>query len=246
MSKNQKNLSLTTEDGEIDFVKLIQFFYRKRLSIIYTTLVITLLAASYALFLKKSVYKSTFLIEIGSYKTLNEEKKLEEPSDLANKLKFLFVPVGDEADLIPRISSIQVFSNKLIAVKALGYSEEEAETELDKVSSYVEERHKNLLNEVKQANSSTINPLKAVIKNLENKTQLSTSITEFKNELVNFLYIHREVFYKKTSVIGDINTKKLPKKVALIIASAFFGSFIFSLFLLLLINFFKGIEFLEE
>ena len=84
-----KNSNLNNEylDDEIDLIELLRTLYSSKKLIIIVTLAFSLLAFIYTT-QKELEYQSTVILEVGSYRLLNGEKKLVEPvSSLIKKLK---------------------------------------------------------------------------------------------------------------------------------------------------------------
>ena len=144
------------QEDEIDLKELFKSLWLKKNFIIGVTTLITLLAGIYA-FNKTPIYQVTALIEIGNYKLHNNNNNnnkaiLDSASDLSKKLNILFIDMfKNEKDREFEITSISTPKkvNNFIEIKAEAISNELASQEIITVVSYIENKHQNILNDVK-------------------------------------------------------------------------------------------------
>ncbi len=163
------------QEDEIDLKELFKSLWLKKNFIIGVTTVITLLAGIYA-FNKTPIYQATALIEIGNYKLHNNNNNnkaiLDSASDLSKKLNILFIDMfKNEKDREFEITSISTPKkvNNFIEIKAEAISNELASQEIITVVSYIENKHQNILNDVKNRRELEIKNIETKINNIKNK-----------------------------------------------------------------------------
>jgi len=165
------------QEDEIDLKELFKSLWLKKNFIIGVTTVITLLAGIYA-FNKTPIYQATALIEIGNYKLHNNNNNnnnkaiLDSASDLSKKLNILFIDMfKNEKDREFEITSISTPKkvNNFIEIKAEAISNELASQEIITIVSYIENKHQNILNDVKNRRELEIKNIETKINNIKNK-----------------------------------------------------------------------------
>jgi hypothetical protein len=146
MQNNNPNDYL--QEDEIDFKEIFKLLINSKKLIIVTTFIITLLAAIYTT-QKEPIYKSTALIETGSYQmevidknggTIDYKIKLIEPTEtLIKELTIHFIH-KQKANL-----SINSIEDTLIKINSTSLDPVKNTDLLNKVIQYIENRHSNLL-----------------------------------------------------------------------------------------------------
>ena len=138
-----------TQENEINLKELIKLLINSKNLIITITLVITTLSVIYT-FQRTPEYKSTALVEIGQYDTLdNENILIESASNLIQNLNIRFVyksKVNNDS------LSIKAIEDKLITIQINKPSIELGEKTLYEITRYIENRHSLLQNKISQNN----------------------------------------------------------------------------------------------
>ena len=97
MNQPTNNNSQTIQNEVIDLRELFSILKRRKKLVWSITTLITLLAVAYAL-VKTPMYDARALIEIGNYKSANNNRiLLDESSQLSKKLNILFIDVYKNA-----------------------------------------------------------------------------------------------------------------------------------------------------
>ena len=136
--KNKTPIDQSSED-EIDLKKLFKLLINSKKLIIIVTLIITTLGAVYS-FQMVPKYKSSALIEIGKYDTLDAQNILiESPSTLLQSLSVYFT-YKSNYDL-----SMVSIEDKLVEIEIVESSIELSKKLLNEVIAYIEDKHSNLL-----------------------------------------------------------------------------------------------------
>ena len=201
------------QEDEIDLKELFKILWAKKILIISITFIITLLAGIYA-FNKTPIYEATALVEIGSYKFYNSvfinnnnnnnnKIMLENSQDLSLKINLLFPQV---------VSTNPKKNNSFINLKSEDISSADAQKNIEKVLSYINKSHGELLTKTKYELEKTQGNKVYNYKNSEIVGQITTSDYPIK-----------------------------PKK-GLIMSVAFIAGFILSIFLVFIMNAFRKKE----
>jgi len=177
-------------DDDVDLKKILKSLLDSKKLIIVVTLAISLIFFIHST-LQDSVSKSTVLIEIGSYNSINGEEELIEPvSDLIRNLKveLLYKQKSNVQDEL-KFNSIE---EELLQIKYSAPSEKFNKSFLEDTVAYIENRHSNLLAKI----------------NNSNKTDIIIQISDVNNE-INF--IKKSLANKKNS-----DKKELIRKIEIL------------------------------
>ena len=196
-----------TED-EIDLRELFKTILKNKVKITIITLVITAMAVIYV-FVKTPIYGATALVEIGNYKTSNnngtERALLDNGSELVKKLNVLFIDMyKNQEDLPSEILSIKLPKKQknFIEIKAEGISNKEVVDNINKVYNYIRKKHQMVLDDVKAKREFEISNLTKRIETTKTKEipLLDSKIDLQKTALLN---------YKQELAKIDKNMKKI-------------------------------------
>jgi len=177
MQKNTPEQSYYQED-EIDLKELFKILWLKKNFILSITATITILASVYA-FNKTPIYQVNALVEIGNYKlhnnnnnNNNNKASLDSANELVKKLNILFIDMfKNEKDRKFEITSISTPKkvNNFVEIKAEAISNELASQEILKVVSYIKNKHRKILDDVKNRRELEIKNIETKIYNIKNK-----------------------------------------------------------------------------
>jgi LPS O-antigen subunit length determinant protein (WzzB/FepE family) len=168
--QNNENQRYIQED-EIDLRELFKTLWDKKWFIILFTAIITIIAIIYSLS-KTPTYEAKALVEIGKYKDNNTSVDIDNTAELVKKLNVLFIDMyKNDKNREFKITSISIPKNQttLLEIKAEAISNELAIKEINKVVSFVQSEHQNILNDVKNSRELEIKNLDAKIENIKNK-----------------------------------------------------------------------------
>ena len=206
-------------DDDVDLKKILKSLLDSKKLIIVVTLAISLIFFIHST-LQDSVSKSTVLIEIGSYNSINGEEELIEPvSDLIRNLKveLLYKQKSNVQDEL-KFNSIE---EELLQIKYSAPSEKFNKSFLEDTVAYIENRHSNLLAKINNSNKTDIiiqisdvnNEINFIKKSLANKknsdkTKIISQISDVNTE-INF--IKKSLANKKNS-----DKKELIRKIEIL------------------------------
>ena len=166
------------QEDEIDLKQLFKTLWDKKALISTITLLITLIAGVYA-FNKTPIYGATALVEIGNYKLHNNNNNnnnnkaiLDSSADLSKKLNILFIDMfKNDEDKDYEITSISIpkKANNFLEIKAEATSNKLASSAVQKVISFIQDKHQIILDDVKNRRELEINNLNTKINNIKNK-----------------------------------------------------------------------------
>ena len=147
---NTKNI----QEDEIDLRELFLTLWNKRIFIVIFTTITTILSIIFVLN-KTPIYEARAVWEIGSYETKEENiiKSIfiDNPKSLAQELNILYIDLlKNKKDRKSEISSIKSLKNqnKFLEIKSLAISNDLAIDEINKVSIYIQKKHKEKLDQV--------------------------------------------------------------------------------------------------
>jgi hypothetical protein len=132
---------------------------------------------------KTPIYEAKALIEIGSYQLINDNDNedefksyhkvnIEKTALLLKKLNTLYIDMyQNEKNRTSKISSITIpkKTNSYIEIKSLAINNDLAKKEIEKLVSYIQSKHKKILDNVKDRNKLEIENIDNEIKNIKNK-----------------------------------------------------------------------------
>jgi len=184
------------QEDEIDLKELFKILWDKKNFIISITAVITILAGIHA-FNKTPIYEATTLIEIGNYKNNNNNNNnnnkvlVDSVPELVKKLNLLFIDLlKNEKDRKATITSISTTKgvSGFLDIKSEASSNELAVNEINKVVSYIQNKHQTIMDDVKNRRKLEIKNIQARIDNIKNKEVklLIQKINAQQNNLNNY------------------------------------------------------------
>ena len=149
---------------------------KHKLMIALITIIVTIGAIVYVL-LKTPLYEATALIEMGEYRLYNSNSIVEKvfvdnSSLLSRELNVLYIQMVENIkDRKSEITSITVpkKQNHFIEIKSLAVSNTLAKEEIAKVLFYIQKKHQNILDDVKERQELKIKNINLQIKNIETK-----------------------------------------------------------------------------
>lgn len=198
------------QEDEIDLRELFKTLVKHKVKIVLITLVVTIGAIVYALMVPKT-YEAKAILRIGEYKiaTSNDKVVVSDANELSKELEIIYIEIlKNENDKEAKTEKIQVLKNQknFLEITTNGYSNKEAEVELQKVIDYVQQKHKKILDDVKYLNETKAKQIKGKLMLLKTKTlpALQEKISRYKEDLAvyeaNFLDVQSNL--KK---IKDLN-----------------------------------------
>jgi uncharacterized protein involved in exopolysaccharide biosynthesis len=220
MNNNQINTQRYEED-EIDLKELFKTLWDKKIFIGVFTTVVTILAIIYAFSVPK-VYEAKAIFKVGEYKEMSKTGDLENQnidinistktvdatSGLTKELEVLFIEIlKNEKDREAKIENISVVKGQsdIFEVTSLGSSNEFAVGELNKILKHVQEKHKKVLDDVKNRRQSKIEQLESKLMILKTRTipTLKDKINRYNANLQ---------IYEKNFIEVQSNLKKIKAK----------------------------------
>lgn len=159
-------------DRRIDLGDLIKIILNKKFFILGLTFLFTLIAVVYVS-IKTPIYQVKALVEVGSYK--NSEMsiiQLEETNQLVKKLSTIFIDLKkNDKDKNDEVVNINVPKgmNSFLEITVEATSNELAVNTVNDVLLYIQNEHKNILNDVKEKNNLEIKNVNLMISNIENE-----------------------------------------------------------------------------
>lgn len=159
-------------DRRIDLGDLIKIILNKKFFILGLTFLFTLIAVVYVS-IKTPIYQVKALVEVGSYK--NSEMsiiQLEETKQLVKKLSTIFIDLKkNDKDKNVEVVNINVPKgmNSFLEITVEATSNELAVNTVNDVLLYIQNEHKNILNDVKEKNNLEIKNVNLMISNIENE-----------------------------------------------------------------------------
>jgi LPS O-antigen subunit length determinant protein (WzzB/FepE family) len=195
MQQNTPEQNYYQED-EIDLKELFKILWLKKNLIISITAIITIMAGVYA-FNKTPIYEGTALVEIGNYKNNNNNNNnnnnvlVDSVPELVKKLNLLFIDLlKNEKDRKATITSISTTKGVtgFLDIKSQSTSNELVVNEVNKVVSYIQNKHQTIMDDVKNRRKLEIKNIQTRIDNIKNKEikLLMQKINAQQNNLDNY------------------------------------------------------------
>lgn len=159
-------------DRRIDLGDLIKIILNKKFFILGLTFLFTLIAVVYVS-IKTPIYQVKALVEVGSYK--NSEMsiiQLEETNQLVKKLSTIFIDLKkNDKDKNVEVVNINVPKgmNSFLEITVESVSNELAVNTINDILLYIQNEHKNILNDVKEKNNLETKNINLMISNIENE-----------------------------------------------------------------------------
>ena len=163
------------DEVQLDLKDLFIILWEKKILIVATTIIVTLLAGVYA-FTKTPIYEAKALIEIGNYKSSNNNNNnkvlLSNPIELSQKLSLIFIDsfknIKDKKSEITSVT-IPKKSNTMLEIQAEAISNELAENSIQTLLKYIQTQDAFILNDVKNRREIEIKNIDETIKQIEDK-----------------------------------------------------------------------------
>jgi uncharacterized protein involved in exopolysaccharide biosynthesis len=161
------------QEDEIDLKELFGILWAKKTLIIGITTLITVLAGIYA-FNKTPIYEATALVEIGNYKLHNNNNNVlvDSVPELVKKLNLLFIDLlKNEKDREATITSISTVkgTSSFINIKSESTSNKLASNEINKIITYIQNKHQTELENILNNRKSKITSIDRQINVIKNK-----------------------------------------------------------------------------
>ncbi len=162
------------QEDEIDLKELFGILWAKKTLIIGITTLITVLAGIYA-FNKTPIYEATALVEIGNYKNNNNNNNnvlVDSVPELVKKLNLLFIDLlKNEKDREATITSISTVkgTSSFINIKSESTSNKLASNEINKIITYIQNKHQTELENILNNRKSKITSIDRQINVIKNK-----------------------------------------------------------------------------
>lgn len=185
------------QEDEIDLRELFKTLIKHKIKIVLITLAVTISALIYALSVPK-VYEARAILRIGEYKTADSNDKVvvSDANVLSKELEILYIDIlKNEKDREAITQKIEIPKNQknFLEITANGSSNKAAEAELQKVVDYIQEKHKIVLDDVKNLNEARAKQVEGKLMLLKTKTipSLKEKIDRYKKDVTvyetNFL-----------------------------------------------------------
>lgn len=182
----------TIQDDEIDLRELFRTLVKNKKIIIFTTLIVTLIAVVYALMAPK-VYEAKAILKIGEYKLTDTKDKIiiANGAELSKELEILFIDIlKNEEDREAKIENINIPKNQknFLEITANGSSNKLAQAEIQKVIDYVKENHKKILDDIKNLHETKVKQIEGKLMLLKTKTlpSLQEKIDRYKKDIKTY------------------------------------------------------------
>ncbi|MDA9319557.1 Wzz/FepE/Etk N-terminal domain-containing protein [Candidatus Thioglobus sp.] len=215
-----KNINLNNEylDDEIDLRELLRTILNSKKLIIILTLAFSLLAFIYTT-QKELEYQSTVILEVGSYRLLNGEKKLFEPvSSLIKKLKVNLI-YKQQLKLDSNKLNFKSIEDQLLKINYTSLSPEFNETIINEAIRFSQESNAEILDKIVNSFSEKIVTIDNEVEFLKNSIegqqeyQKLTAINAIKviDDEVEFLKNSKiiEAEFLKNSITNQQESQKL-------------------------------------
>jgi len=162
---NQQRSCQYIEEDEIDLRELFKTIVKYKKFISVFVVVVTFFAGVYA-FLVTPIYQVKGLLEIGSYKS----SLLDSPQSLKTKLDVIFIKqeenIENKKNWIQTIS-IPKSSKEFLEIVSEGFSNQSAEDKLNQVVKYIQDKHQEIIDDIKTKNLKQISYLSKEIESLK-------------------------------------------------------------------------------
>lgn len=185
------------QEDEIDLRELFKTLVKHKIKIVLITLAVTISALIYALSAPK-VYEAKAVLRIGEYKIANSNDKVvvSDSNVLSKELEILYIDIlKNQTDREAKTERIEVPKNQknYLEITANGSSNKAVEAEIQKVIDYVQEKHKKVLDDVKNLNETKAKQVEGKLTLIKTKTlpSLKEKIDRYKKDVTiyeaNFL-----------------------------------------------------------
>lgn len=173
-----------------DLLELFLIIWEKKSFIIFFTSIITVLGMIY-IFFKTPIYEAKGLFKIGNYKSSSENNitLIEDAFAMTEELNII-ISRSFKNESIATINN----QNKIIEIKSLSTSSPEAINKVKKRADIIQERHKNILNSIKEEREILIKSINKKISQKKNEVFLFDKKIKFKNNILeNYLFQLKQI-----------------------------------------------------
>ncbi len=191
------------QENEINLTDLILILWKNRVFIILFTVFLTIVATLYA-YTKTPIFEARGVVKIGKYLENNVEKQIEDSNILSAELNILFIDLlKNNKQLISKIESIRPLKKQkeYIEIVSLSISNDLAKKEINKVITFIKEKHSKVLNEVLKTKELEIKNINIEINNLKNNK------IHFLEEKINYLTSNLLVFEEELKKLNQTLVK---------------------------------------
>ncbi|MFV0561673.1 Wzz/FepE/Etk N-terminal domain-containing protein [Malaciobacter mytili] len=191
------------QENEINLTDLILILWKNRVFIILFTVFLTIVATLYA-YTKTPIFEARGVVKIGKYIENNVEKQIEESNILSAELNILFIDLlKNNKQLISKIESIRLLKKQkeYIEIVSLSISNDLAKKEINKVITFIKEKHSKVLNEVLKTKELEIKNINTEINNLKNNK------IHFLEEKIKYLTSNLLVFEEELKKLNQTLVK---------------------------------------
>jgi LPS O-antigen subunit length determinant protein (WzzB/FepE family) len=212
MQQNTPEQNYYQED-EIDLKELFKTLWLKKNLIIRITTAITILAGVYA-FTKTPAYEATALVEVGNYKSQNNNRKfIDSTPELSKKLNYLYIKPFEKSN-IERDSEIVSISmpkktKNFIVIRSEAISNQLAAEEINGIIKHIQKEHGAILSDIKQNRESSIKVINRKILELTQYKLITAGVNIEHLKTIELAAISRNINFIQTVQIPDIKTKIL-------------------------------------
>jgi LPS O-antigen subunit length determinant protein (WzzB/FepE family) len=242
------NTTRDIEEDEIDLRELFKTIWDKKVFIIVFTCVVTILAVGYA-YMKTPIYEAKAFIEIGVLNNNNNNFAIENPNNLAQRLKIIYMN-NIEKNKKTKVTKVQVVKNtvNLIEIDVEATSNKKAVLMLNEIINDIKKVHKSQINNYIGLINANIQNLQKQKKELENeKNQFDGSMLVKYNLISKLNDLSLQVSsnnIKETQQIGNIIVDDNPirPKKKMIVVVAFITGCILSIFIVFFMQFIQGFK----
>ena len=168
-----KNSNLNNEylNDEIDFIEILKTLYSSKKLIILITLASALLAIAY-LALKEAEYQSNVVLEVGSYRLLDGDKKLVEPvPSLIKNLKVNLIYKKQISGLDDKKLNFKSIEDRLLEINYTSPSSEFNENIINEAITFSQESHAEILTKLANSFSEKMMAIDSELEFLKNSIE---------------------------------------------------------------------------
>ncbi len=202
------NTNIYYEEDEIDLRELLKTILKYKKFIVLFTFMVTLLTVIYA-YMATPIYEAKALIEIGSYKKLNNNNNvvfLDTPARLKALLNVIFIDAyKNKKNKIKWIETIKIPKGTKTFIEATSRAIDNklAKEQIREVVTFIQKKHIKILNDTKENRLLQIKQIDKQVKNIKN--------FDLPLILKNIQKLKKDIQFYKTSIL-ELSQKQ--KKLA--------------------------------
>jgi capsular polysaccharide biosynthesis protein len=185
--QNQQINTQYIQEDEIDLRELFHTIMKRKKFIIIFTSIVTILALIWA-FTRTPIYEAKAIVKIGEYKIANNNIVLENGSSLVTELKVLFIDIfKNDKNKITIVQDIKILKGQkqFISITTQSTDNKKATNEINKIVKYIQDKHQNILSDIKEQREQTINNIKQQINIITSRElpQLNKKISTYTKDM---------------------------------------------------------------